>query len=186
MLQVLADPEWLRDLVTLLFDKLIVAALITILAVYLKRRIDRLKASDTLQTEIHKSVLRLREDLERGRDARLAELRIPAYRRLWALTGGVAITQPRLDREGRDELFRRLRDWYFSEEGGVALGDSSRDALLPAWFALKRRNIDFLEDETRPDPETEEGWAEIVALFSALRTALKNDLKVYGVTDASL
>ena len=94
--------------------------------------------------------------------------RLKAYRVLWEKMAVVAPTRAdeitKLEREG---LESSLRNWYYDRGNGLFLSVKSQRRFLMARKVLR--------GEVSPADEK-----ALIDAFSELRTALKNDLGVYG------
>jgi hypothetical protein len=125
--------------------------------------------------------------INKDRELRIAERRLAAYERLWALMRLASPFDGPLDEAGRRRLERKLADWYYSNGDGMLLADGSRSMYLNAKDNLicsldtlvpgeSRQRLQGLTDV---DLERERGLLAQRQL-SLLRTQLKADLKVFG------
>jgi hypothetical protein len=128
--------------------------------------------------------LYLVHSFRRQQRLRIADLRIPAYQRLWELMKVAAPSRVTdstgagsLAPEEARELHHSLWDWYWQNGNGMFLTDETQKI----WAAALDRLRTYGEDGGI-DP-AEEGWRRIVEL-SLLRTQMKRDIKVYGVAVA--
>jgi hypothetical protein len=125
--------------------------------------------------------------ISKDRELRIAERRLAAYERLWALMRPASPFDGPLDQAGRWRLEKKLADWYYSNGDGMLLADSSRsmylktkDNLISSVEALvpeeSRRRLQRLAGE---ELDREHGLL-VQRQLSLLRTQLKADLKVFG------
>ena len=91
--------------------------------------------------------------------------RMVAYRKLWSLTRPFSITEGKdLTPSVRARADALLREWYYDAGGALLLSKKSHGRLMEAWADLR-------------EPADDE---QVRKSFSALRTHLKSDLRVYG------
>lgn len=125
--------------------------------------------------------------INKERELRIAERRLAAYERLWALMRPASPNDEPLDEAGRRRLEKKLADWYYSNGDGMLLADSSRsmylkakdNLVLPVERIIPEQSRHRLRPLTDAELERERG---VLAqrLPSLLRTPLKSDLKVFG------
>lgn len=121
------------------------------------------------------------------RELRIAERRLTAYERLWALMRSASPLDGPLDEKGRRQLEKKLADWYYSNGDGMLLADGSRAMYLSAKDNLISSSDSLVPVESRErlraltgiDLERERGLLAQRQL-SLLRTQLKADLRVFG------
>ena len=59
--------------------------------------------------------------INKERELRIAERRLAAYERLWALMRPASPNDEPLDEAGRRRLEKKLADWYYSNGDGMLL-----------------------------------------------------------------
>jgi hypothetical protein len=118
---------------------------------------------------------------------RLAERRLAAYERLWALMRPASPYSEPLNEEGRRRLYDSFTDWYFCNGDGILLDRSSR----PLYFGAKdnlvcqvenltpKKSCQRLEQLDGADLERQRGLL-VQRQLSMLRAKLRADLTVYG------
>lgn len=123
------------------------------------------------------------------RDMRLkvAERRLQAYERLWAVT---SVTSPACEPLGENErklLHTRLIAWYYENGDGLLLQNHSRTLYQTAKDNLVRPTADIVPTESRrriqtvPENERDRQHGLLARRqFSLLRTQLRSELAVYG------
>lgn len=124
-----------------------------------------------------------------GRDLklRLAERRLAAYERLWALMRPASPYSDPLDQEGLRRLHSCFTDWYYQSGGGMMLEQLSRNVYFEAKDNLIRPVEELTPKESRgrlmslsgTELEVERGRLAQRQL-SLLRTQLKSDLAIFG------
>jgi hypothetical protein len=115
----------------------------------------------------------------------LVQPRLQAYRKLWSrmerASPSVTFENPdapetspikkQLTEEDRKYLARRLRSWYFSNDGnGIFLSDTARKLFTKSLLCLETTDYSDEDKATRVAVER----------LSRLRTQTKNELGVYG------
>jgi hypothetical protein len=127
-----------------------------------------------------------------NRDVRLklAERRLTAYERLWALMLPASPYRPPLDMPGRSALHESFTAWYYQHGDGMLLERTSRQMYFEAKDNLIRPLEDITPQQSRErletlrqhDPEAAERERGRLSQrqLSLLRTQLKTDLAVFG------
>jgi hypothetical protein len=118
---------------------------------------------------------------------RLAERRLSAYERLWALMRSASPYSEPLNEEGRRRLYDSFTDWYFCNGDGILLDHSSRSLYFGAKDNLvcqvenltPKKSRQRLEQLDGADLEQQRGLLAQRQL-SLLRAKLRADLTVYG------
>lgn len=168
--------DW-NELLKLLIDKGLLPLLLAIVALWINRVLSDYKSDLDLKLSKSKSDLdhklsAYKSGLEHDLQTKIliAESRLPSFTSLWHLTFPTSPTREKgLDNEERKHLNSSLRNWYYDKGNGLFLTEELRDLYLKARESLTRSSS---------DPESEE---KITALFSELRTKLKNEIGVYGL-----
>ena len=144
--------EFTDTLKITIIDKLIIGAFLVWLAFFFNTRLERFRKDQEFRLQT-------------------AASRLNAYLKLWSLT---EILSPSTDevitKEDKEELFNRLRSWYYEDGNGVYLPLETADLFLKAKQTLNPK----------------EGSAEIKIknAFSELRTQLKVDIGTYDTKQA--
>lgn len=118
---------------------------------------------------------------------RLAERRLAAYERLWALMRPASPYSQPLNEEGRRRLHESFTDWYFCNGDGILLDHSSRSMYFGAKDNLvcqlegltPERSRQRLMQLNDTDLDLQRGRLAQRQL-SLLRAKLRADLTVYG------
>jgi hypothetical protein len=126
-------------------------------------------------------------NINRDIKLKLAERRLAAYERLWALMRAASPYSEPLDDRGRQLLQEKFTDWYYANGDGMLLERASRSVYLEAKDNLVRKLTDLTPKESRQrlkeltadDLEGERGKLSQRQL-SLLRTQLKSDLAIFG------
>lgn len=125
--------------------------------------------------------------IRRDVQVKVAERRLAAYERLWALMRPVSPNAPPANRRERHALNRRLTDWYYENGNGMMLENASRTMYLRAKDNLVCPLADLVPQEARDriralDREQQDTARGTLAArqFSLLRTQLKSDVEVFG------
>jgi hypothetical protein len=118
---------------------------------------------------------------------RLAERRLMAYERLWALMRPASPVGEPLDATGRESLHGAFTDWYFANGDGMLLERVSRSVYFEAKDNLIRPVGRVTPAVSRERLERLAGGAQERARgrlaqrqLSLLRTQLKGDLAIFG------
>ncbi|MGE5763300.1 MAG: hypothetical protein ACM3ZF_05320 [Mycobacterium leprae] len=124
-----------------------------------------------------------------NRDVRLrmAERRLTAYERLWALMRPASRFSSPLDEAGRRCLHEKFTDWYYANGDGMLLERTSRTVYLevkdnlvrPLQDITPQRSRDRLQAMPPACVDRERGKLSQRQL-SLLRTQLKSDLRIYA------
>jgi hypothetical protein len=125
--------------------------------------------------------------ITKERELRIAERRLVAYERLWALMRPASPNDEPLDESGRRRLEKDLADWYYSNGDGMLLAQGSRSMYLkakdnlifPVERIVPKESRQRLEVLTDGQLERARGLLAQRQL-SPLRTQLKSDLRVFG------
>lgn len=100
-------------------------------------------------------------------EAKMLEQRLLDYRKLWKLTESTSRRKVHdLTSEAANGLADQLTTWYY-HEGGIVLSAEARDSFFGARNSL---------ESPRPEHAPAEWRETVVAAFSALRTALCEDM----------
>jgi hypothetical protein len=129
----------------------------------------------------------LARNINRDVKLRLAERRLAAYERLWALMRQLSPYSEPLDEAGRKQLHSEITDWYYAHGDGMLLQNVSRTVYLRAKDNLTGPVENLVPQESRLrlerlsglDQERERGRLT-QRQFSLLRTQLKTDLAIFG------
>jgi hypothetical protein len=129
----------------------------------------------------------LARNINRDVRLKLAERRLVAYERLWALMRTLSPYSPPLDEAGRVGLSGRLTDWYYANGDGMLLPHASRSVYLEAKDNLVRPLGQLTPGMSRErlgrlsgDEQDRERGRLSQRQFSLLRTQLKSDLAIFG------
>jgi hypothetical protein len=125
--------------------------------------------------------------IDRDVKLKLAERRLAAYERLWALMRPASPYSKPLGDRGRELLHDKFTDWYYEHGDGMLLEPQSRDVYFEAKNNLVRELTKLtpdasrqrLEGVTADELEGERGKLSQRQL-SLLRTQLKSDLAMFG------
>ncbi|TVZ41905.1 hypothetical protein P886_1256 [Alteromonadaceae bacterium 2753L.S.0a.02] len=140
-----------EDLIVILIDKLLIGILILIVGLWINRK-------------LHDYRVGLEENV--GTRVRIAERRLPSYRKLWEITQPTSRAREQaLTPQERKELYVALWQWYYEAGNGIFLSNETRELYLDAREALIRESTEN---------------SDIIKLFSGLRTAIKNEIGIYG------
>ncbi len=124
-----------------------------------------------------------------NRDVRLklAERRLAAYERLWALLRPASPSDPPPGASTRARLHGALTDWYYAHGDGMLLPAVTRNVYLHAKDNLVRPVEQVVPDSSRDRlaglvPTEQEHARALLARrqLSLLRTQLKSDLEIFG------
>ncbi|MEJ2395451.1 MAG: hypothetical protein P8045_08325 [Candidatus Thiodiazotropha sp.] len=139
------------ELLIVIVDKLLIGVLILIVGFWINRK-------------LHEYKIGLEENV--GTRVRIAERRLPSYRKLWELTSPTthARTKELSDIE-KKELYDQLCKWYYETGNGIFLSNETRKLYLDSRESLLDENV---SDE------------DITRIFSRLRTEIKNEIGIYG------
>jgi hypothetical protein len=126
-------------------------------------------------------------NINRDLKLRLAERRLAAYERLWALMRPASPYSDPLEEAGRRTLHGNFTDWYYRNGDGMMLEHVSRSVYFEAKDNLIRPVGRLTPDESRERLEKLAG-AELELQrgllaqrqLSLLRTQLKSDLTIFG------
>ncbi|MEV4513393.1 hypothetical protein AB0K00_31020 [Dactylosporangium sp. NPDC049525] len=118
---------------------------------------------------------------------RLAERRLAAYERLWALMRPASGYDEPLSQQARLAMCKALTDWYYANGDGMLLERESRTVFLEARDNLVRPIAALtpaesrlrLEGHTGNEQERHRGLLAKRQL-SLLRSQLRGDLAIYG------
>jgi hypothetical protein len=126
-------------------------------------------------------------NISRDVQIKLAERRLAAYERLWALMRTASPYSPALDETARKELHGQLTDWYYAHGDGMLLPRITGEVYLQAKDNLRRCHHDVIPSVasqrlTGLDAEEANRQHGMLAQrqLSLLRTQLKSDLVIYG------
>ncbi|MEM7208867.1 MAG: hypothetical protein AAF434_13675 [Pseudomonadota bacterium] len=141
-----------QDFLLVIVDKLLIGILILIVGLWINRK-------------LHEYKIGLEENV--GTRVRIAERRLPSYRKLWELTGPTTRARDKqLSMVERRELYKALCGWYYESGNGIFLSNNTRELYLDSRESLINDNV---SDE------------EITRIFSSLRTEIKNEIGIYGM-----
>lgn len=126
-------------------------------------------------------------NINRDLKLRLAERRLAAYERLWALMRPASPYSDPLEEAGRRRLHANFTDWYYRNGDGMMLEHVSRSVYFEAKDNLIRPVEKLTPNESRERLEKLAG-AELELQrgllaqrqLSLLRTQLKSDLTIFG------
>jgi hypothetical protein len=131
----------------------------------------------------------LGHDLRRNQRLKVAELRVAAYGKLWALMGDARVGRGQafdphqssaFSREEALDLYDKMTRWYFDEAGGMLLTNDTKNLYLAAKERLGDYALEAREgSESVGSPEVE--GARRVRELSLLRTQMKYDVGILGV-----
>jgi hypothetical protein len=111
-------------------------------------------------------------DLEEklGTKERIAEARLPAYKKIWELTSFASTkeTLESLTGKEREEIISLLKKWYFDDGQGIFLSENIHSQYSEALKMLEGIKVASHEND------------QIVKTFSSLRRSLKNEIGIYG------
>ncbi len=142
--------DW-EKLSLLIIDKALIGVLLLIVGLWINRK-------------LHVYKIGLEESV--GTRVRIAERRLPSYRKLWEITQPTTRARKSdLSMEERKELYDKLCIWYYEKGNGIFLSNETRDLYLSA-------REDLLKKAISNDDITE--------TFSQLRTEIKNEIGIYG------
>jgi len=188
-----------QQLVITLVDKLIIAGALVIVGYWLNKRLEAFKTDQAKQLQIlrgqqdelleirkehHEMALEMHReqqnlakelrDLQTQKElqitAQIASARLPAYRKLWEIQDVTAESLGlELSPEQRKELENKLRATYFRNGNAIFLSHSAVTRYRTAMKCLK---------------ETNSTSQDIRDAFTAFRTQLKSDVKVYNEEEA--
>ena len=100
-------------------------------------------------------------------ETKLLEQRLQDYRKLWKLTETTSRRRiGMLTAQSAYALAEQLTDWYY-REGGIVLSEDARDKFFAARNSL---------EASKQEREAKDWHAKVVDAFSALRTALCEDM----------
>jgi hypothetical protein len=100
-------------------------------------------------------------------DTKLLEERLVEYKKLWKLTEPSSRRNIKdLDSVKASALAQDLTHWYYTD-GGIVLSEDTRDA-----FFFARQSL----ESPKRDVCSQQWHAEVVSRFSALRTAICEDM----------
>lgn len=100
-------------------------------------------------------------------DTKMLEQRLTDYRKLWQLTESTSDRKiSALTSQSARALAEQLTDWYY-RDGGIVLSGDARDRFFDARNSL---------EPVKPAHNTKEWHNQVVGAFSALRTALCEDM----------
>ncbi|MCX5357307.1 hypothetical protein OG864_00725 [Streptomyces sp. NBC_00124] len=126
-------------------------------------------------------------NIRRDVKLRLAERRLAAYERLWALMRPASPYADPLDEHGRQLLQGAFTDWYFAHGDGMLLERVSRNVYFETKDNLTRPLGLLTPMESRAriaelEPSDRQRARGMLAQrqLSLLRTQLKSDLAVFG------
>lgn len=126
------------------------------------------KIRATVSTELETLKSQLQEDLYYR--TQILTPRLEAYKRLWALTYPVRPTRKdRLTEDEKSTLRDALTGWYYEHGDGICLSLEAGRIWRSARNSLTQDPDEKIKDE-----------------FSALKTQLKKDIKVYGEREAEI
>jgi hypothetical protein len=142
--------EW-EKLFLVIVDKALIGVLMLVVGLWINRK-------------LHEYKIGLEEGV--GTRVRIAEKRLPSYRELWELTQPTTKSRKEeLSMAERKDLYQRLCGWYYEKGNGIFLSNTTRELYLSA-------REDLLKDSLSGD--------DITKIFSTLRTAIKNEIGIYG------
>lgn len=145
--------DW-DQLLPILVDKVAIGLLLLLVGLWINRKLSR-----------------YRSDLEERLDtkSRIAEARLPAYRKLWESTSPACPERAgSLALKDRKALISLLRQWYYDDGQGIFLGEHSSLLYLDALRTLESKEI---------SPKIE---SQITEAFATLRVILKKEIGIYG------
>jgi hypothetical protein len=126
----------------------------------------------------------LAHDLRRNQRLKVAELRVAAYGKLWAVMGDARVGRGQafdphqsspFSREEALGLYDKMTRWYFDEGGGMLLTNDTKDIYL----AAKGRLGDYASGATGGSAQVE--GTRRVRELSLLRTQMKYDVGILGL-----
>lgn len=135
----------------------------------------------------------LRRQARVTRDTQAIEKRFAIYEKLWGKTGVLApmddvIRRAPLSECGRKKLYDELTAWFFTNAGGMVLGEPARTIYLRAKENLGYEKEDFgclypasARRVVQAATDPEQARLRVVRRqFSLLRTAMRADLGIFG------
>ncbi len=144
----------LNELFMVIIDKGLLAILLLLIGFWINRKLSEYKSN--LEQNLQTKIL-------------LAESKLPSFTSLWQITAPTSPTRKKnLNDKERTDLNLALVNWYYQKGNGLYLSNELRELYLCARESLT------LSSE---DPNSEK---EISDNFSKLRTALKNEIGIYG------
>lgn len=142
--------DW-EKLSLIIVDKALIGVLILIVGFWINRK-------------LHEYKIGLEEGV--GTRVRIAERRLPSYRKLWEITKPTTKARTTtLSKDDRNGLYSDLWHWYYDEGNGIFLSADTRELYLDARECLLRSQT------------SEE---EITITFSRLRSKVKKEIGIYG------
>jgi hypothetical protein len=88
-------------------------------------------------------------NINRDLQLKMAERRLEAYERLWALMRVASPYSDPLDKAGRESLHGQLTDWYYARGDGMLLARATREVYLQVKDNLRRSHSEIVPDATR-------------------------------------
>ncbi|MGX1151425.1 hypothetical protein [Bradyrhizobium ottawaense] len=188
MLDSLKNPTVIAAFVTV-----IGAVIVSLLTVRSTIRAARTTAAATKDAQhIAAEVKRQQETLSRLLVPVVAPSMIDSMKKLWQETANFAASQtpPITDLERRKKFVEALSVWYYTDGNGLFLSSETRDALFRlrcyALLPEEAKDAGFYLDHARYGPKDlpksdEELSKNLRDKASDLRTALKDQLGIYGV-----
>jgi hypothetical protein len=188
-----------QQLILTIADKLLIAAALVLVGYWLNKRLEQFKSHEAEKLQVLKgqqdgliAIFKAQQDLalemrreqqalakelrdlqvqkELQMTAQIASARLPAYAKLWEIQNVVSPTlKPELSPQQRKDLETNLRAAFFQNGNGIFLSHSA--------FTRYRDAMKSLQDETSTSQQ-------IVSAFSALRTQLKLDVRIYNEEEA--
>jgi hypothetical protein len=182
-----------QQLVLLIIDKFIIAAVIAVVGFYLKRSLDdrsaAFNAQQNLMLQIRREQQEMTLELQKQRQALAKELRdlqtqkqlqvsqqiaaarLPAYQRMWEVQESTAESLgEEFTPELREELVRRLRAAYFQNGNGILLTPAGVE-----WYRTVIHRLKISESTSK----------DIRDAFTGFRRQLKIDVAVYTAQEAT-
>lgn len=126
-------------------------------------------------------------NINRDLQLKLAERRLAAYERLWALMRVASPYDAPLDKVGRGNLHKDLTDWYYAHGDGMMLHRATRVMYLQVKDNLFRTRVNVVSDTARQrlmrldEAEADLQHGKLIQRqLSLLRTQMKSDVEIYG------